>query len=66
MKYEGEVPERFAIWNASGIMIANADSHDDIMDALRETPLAPYASFEVKPLLDINRYYDKAIAMLQK
>ena len=55
----------YAFYDTSGILIANADSHDDIMDALRESPLAPYAHFEVKPLLDFNRYYDKLIAMLQ-
>ena len=56
----------YAFYDTSGLLIANADSHDDIMDALRESPLARYAYFEVKPLLDINRYYDKLITMLQE
>ena len=49
-----------------GVSIANADSHEALMDRMREFPLFPFVEGEVHPLVDINRSLDSAIQMFQR
>ena len=40
------------------VLIANAESHEELCGWLQANPSYPYWSFEVHPLVDINSYLD--------
>ena len=49
-----------------GVAVANADSHEALMDRLREFPLFPFVDWDVRPLVDINQSLDSAIQLFQR
>ena len=49
-----------------GIAIANADSHEALMEQLLAYPQFPFVDIDTYPLSDINHYFDKHVDMLQK
>ena len=49
-----------------GTSIANADSHEELMGTIRDFPLFAFVSWDVRPLVDINKSMDSAIEMFQK
>jgi muconolactone delta-isomerase len=50
----------------AGFSIANADSHEEAMDALLAFPAYVFMDWEVIPLVDMTDAYDKLIEMFQK
>ena len=47
-------------------VIANADSNEALMRDIRDFPLFPFSSWDVRPLVDINESFDSAIEMFRK
>lgn len=41
-----------------GVLIANAESHEELCGWLQANPSYPYWGFEIHPLVDINSYLD--------
>ena len=48
------------------VAIANADSLEQLNEALMATPLFLYSEFEVRPLCDYDRYMENVAAALDK
>ena len=46
--------------------VTTADSHEALMDRLREFPLFPFVDWDVRPLVDINQSLDSAIQLFQR
>jgi len=51
---------------SGGFTIANADSHEEAMDALLDFPMFVFMDWEVIPLVDWSHAYDKLIELFQK
>ncbi len=49
-----------------GASISNANSHEELMRDIRDFPLFPFVSWDVRPLVDINESLDSAIEMFKK
>jgi len=49
-----------------GAGVANADSHEAMMQLLRSSPSFPFTETEVHPLVDLNASIDSAIAIFEK
>lgn len=51
---------------SGGFVIANADSHEEAMDALLAFPMFVFMDWQVIPLVDMSHAYDKLIELFQK
>jgi muconolactone delta-isomerase len=51
---------------SGGFTIANADSHEEVMDGLMDFPMFVFLDWEVKPLVDSSHTYDKLTELFQK
>lgn len=49
-----------------GIVITNADSHEELMDRLTEYPLWSFFTWEVKALGDWSHQFDNVVAFFQR
>ena len=49
-----------------GLSSVNANSHEDLMNSIREFPLFPFVSWDIRPLVDINTSLDSAIEMFRR
>ena len=49
-----------------GMSISNADSHEEMLQKMREYPLFFFSEFEVRPLCDINVTVDATLAAMQR
>lgn len=56
----------YAFPAAGGIAIGNADSHEDVMKQIVESPLWPISDIEVHALCDVNESFDVGIQRLQR
>lgn len=51
---------------SGGLAIANADSHEEVLDDLLDYPLYPFFDWEVTPVCDWSHSFDKLIEYFQK
>ena len=65
-KKDGIIESQYAFLAGGGVTISNADSHEQLMNEIREFPLFPFISWDVRPLVDINQSFDSAIAMFKR
>ena len=49
-----------------GVSISNADSHEELMRDIRDFPLFPFVSWDIRPLVDLHQSFDSAIEMFGK
>jgi muconolactone delta-isomerase len=49
-----------------GLVIANADSHEEVLDRILDFPLYPFFQWEVDALCDWSHSYDKIIGLYQR
>ncbi len=63
---EGIIDAVYGYQEGGGLTIANADSHEDLMNTVRGFPLFPFVAWEIRPLVDINKSLDSAVEMFQK
>jgi len=47
------------------VLIANAESHEEVCDWLQANPAYPYWDYEIHPLVGINHYIDTIIEGMQ-
>lgn len=52
--------------DGGGFAIANADSHEEVMDQVLDYPMYPFLDWEIKALCDSDHSYDKMIEFWQK
>ena len=65
-KDDGTIEVSYAFPAGGGATIANADSHEDLMADIRDFPLFPFISWDVRPLVDIDTSFNSAIEMFKK
>jgi muconolactone delta-isomerase len=64
---QGGIDCAYAIPGGGGtVAIANADSIDQLNEALTSSPLFLFSEFEVRPLTDFAKYMDGVAAALEK
>lgn len=63
---DGIVDRIYGLTAAGGVAIMNADSPEQLWDALSAWPLYPYGTWEVHPLTDYAYVLDKYIERLQE
>lgn len=63
---EGIIDAVYGFPEGGGLTIANADSHEDLMNTVRDFPLFPFVEWEIRPLVDINKSLDSAVQMFQR
>ncbi len=63
---DGTIDCAYAFAAAGGVAIGNADSHEDLMRQIVESPLWPVSKFEVHALCDFDQAFDASIERLQK
>lgn len=64
---DGRLDCHFPFANLSGgFAIANADSHEEVLEELLDFPLYPFFDWEVTPLCDWSHSFDKLIEYFQK
>ena len=49
-----------------GVAVTNADSHEALLNSLREYPLFPFTALEMEPLVDINQSFNSAVQLFQR
>ena len=49
-----------------GVAIANADSHEALVEQILSWPAYAFYDFEILPLSDLDHFLGKAIEMMQK
>ena len=64
---EGRIDCIYAIPGGGGsVAIANADSAEQLQDALASSPLFLFSEFEIRPLTDYAKYMDSVAAAFEK
>ena len=63
---DGTIDSIHAFPAGGATVISNADSHEALMRDVREFPLFPFVSWDIRPLVDINESIDSAIEMFQR
>ena len=63
---DGTIEAVYAFPEGGGLTIGNAGSHEELMNSIRDFPLFPFVEWNIRPLVDINKSLDSAIAMFQK
>lgn len=58
---DGMLDCSYNLFGGGGLAIANASSHEAVMEALLEFPLYPFFDWEVTPLLDFEVSYQQYI-----
>jgi muconolactone delta-isomerase len=43
------------------VLIANADSHEELCDWLQRNPAYPYWDYEIRPLVNLHHYLDTLV-----
>ncbi len=65
-KNDGTLDVTHGFPEGGGLSIANAGSHEELMNTIRSFPLFPFIRWDIRPLVDINVSFDSAIAMFAK
>ena len=63
---DGTADCAFTFPDGAGVAILNADTHEALMDLLLEFPLYTLSVWDIKPLCDIDHFYDKFLEVLQE
>ena len=64
-KRDGVIESQYSFPAGGGVTIANAVSHEQLMNDVRDFPLFPFDSWDLRPLVDIYQSFDSAIAMFK-
>ena len=65
-KNDGTIDITHGFPEGGGLSIANANSHEDLMNTIRDFPLFPFVDWDIRPLVDINTSLDSAVEMFRK
>ena len=65
-KNDGTIDVTHGFPEGGGLSIANAGSHEELMNTIRGFPLFPFIRWDIRPLVDINESMDSAIAMFRQ
>jgi muconolactone delta-isomerase len=63
---DGRLDCHYVFADTGGFAISNADSHEEVFDALLTFPLFAFFDWEVKALCDWSHSYDKIIEVYQQ
>ena len=63
---DGKIDVIYSFPGGGAVTIGNADSHDDLMAKMREFPMFPFVSWDVRPLVEIESSFDSAIEMFKR
>ncbi len=56
----------YAYPEGGGCSIGDNDSAEQLMEELLDYPLSPFVEYEVRPLVDLNAAFDRAIPYVEK
>jgi hypothetical protein len=56
---EGKVEAAHLFAAGGGFSVVNADSHEDLMDNLQQSPVGAFSDYEIHPLLDFDQGMDR-------
>ena len=63
---DGTIDVIYSFPGGGAVTIGSADSHDDLMAKMRDFPMFPFVSWDVRPLVDIEASFDSAIEMFKR
>jgi len=63
---DGTIEAIYGFPEGGGLSIANASSHEELMDTIRDFPLFSFVEWNIKPLVDFNKSLDSATAIFQR
>jgi hypothetical protein len=56
----------YAFPEGGGCSIGENDSHEQLMEELLDYPLSPFMEYEVRPLVDMDAAFDRAIPYIER
>ncbi len=65
-KTDGTIDITHGFPEGGGLSIANANSHEDLMNTIRGFPLFPFVEWDIRPLVEINESLDSAAGVFRK
>ncbi len=63
---DGTIESIYSFPAGGGVTVVNADSHEELMNVIRDFPLFPFLDWDVRPLVETSDSFDSAIAMFDK